>query len=253
MPELRGDGWILLSLQFLRCQSAPSRCNEILFEAWRMSAWDFDSDGSKLTYSKLSIKWPNAREMEESTALLRRSRDNGENLFGVFGVRDGVRMSSATYTDANLQNTCFEGFTQKDKFTNLIVVKFKRDSTTGSVPLNSRGGYTLSRWLASTAYCAGKLVAFWAGFIVVRTGCGRRHPAVALGMTGIAFEVVRSIKLATDFLWQVMQIHCLKAAFEKATVVTNRIKHGGGKFQTRYRPESMGVCISVEQQKLCLW
>ena len=70
------------------------------------------------------IRWPSYEEMKASAALLENNRINGLLLTGVFAVTDGGRMPCADYTDCNLQNAYFEGFTQAVEATNLFVFNF---------------------------------------------------------------------------------------------------------------------------------
>lgn len=70
------------------------------------------------------IRWPTHDEMRVSSALLERNREYGPLLHGVFAVADGGRMPCATYTDEFLQNAYWEGFTQADEVTNLLVMNF---------------------------------------------------------------------------------------------------------------------------------
>ena len=44
---------------------------------------------------------------------------------GIFAVTDGARMPCAKFTDPNIQNAYFEGFTQGTEVTNLLVWNFK--------------------------------------------------------------------------------------------------------------------------------
>lgn len=70
------------------------------------------------------IKWPSYDEMKASASLLENNRINGGLLQGIFAVTDGGRMPCADYTDTNLQNAYFEGFTQGVEVTNLFVFNF---------------------------------------------------------------------------------------------------------------------------------
>ena len=70
------------------------------------------------------IRWPTVEEMKASSALLERNRVYGSLLKGVFAVSDGGRMRCADYTDTNLHNAYFEGYTQNMEVTNLFVGNF---------------------------------------------------------------------------------------------------------------------------------
>ena len=70
------------------------------------------------------IRWPTMDEMKASALLLRRHRQYVPLLEGVFAVTDGARMPCADYTNVDLQNAYFEGYTQEVQLTNLFVWKF---------------------------------------------------------------------------------------------------------------------------------
>lgn len=70
------------------------------------------------------IRWPTVVEMKQLASLLENSRLNSPLMQGVFAVTDGNRMPCADYTDTNLQNAYFEGFTQAVEVTNLFVFNF---------------------------------------------------------------------------------------------------------------------------------
>ena len=70
------------------------------------------------------VRWPNIEEMRASAALLEQNRIHGRLLQGVFGITDGGRMPCADYTDLDLQNAHFEGFTQNVEVTNLFLWSF---------------------------------------------------------------------------------------------------------------------------------
>ena len=73
---------------------------------------------------EFEIRWPTVEEMKASSALLERNRVYRPFLKGVFAVTDGGRMPCADYTDTNLQNAYFEGYTQNVEVTNLFVWNF---------------------------------------------------------------------------------------------------------------------------------
>ena len=79
---------------------------------------------NKKRHKDFGIRWPNVDEMKLSAELLQRNRPHGHFLGGVFGVVDGGRMPCAHYVDSNLQNAFFEGFTQNEEITNLLVFNF---------------------------------------------------------------------------------------------------------------------------------
>lgn len=76
-------------------------------------------------HDALSIKWPSHTEMKESSELLKLNRENGQYLNNVFGVVDGGRMPCADYTDVDMQNAYYEGYTTNVEVTNLLVYNFK--------------------------------------------------------------------------------------------------------------------------------
>lgn len=71
------------------------------------------------------VKWPSVQEMQESNQLLMDTREHGHLLRGVFAVVDGGRMPCADYTDPNIQNAYYEGYTCCVEITNLFVYNFK--------------------------------------------------------------------------------------------------------------------------------
>ena len=73
---------------------------------------------------EFEIRWPSVEEMEASSSLLQSNRVYGPFLKGVFAVTDGGRMPCADYTDKNLQNAYYEGYTQNVEVTNLFVWNF---------------------------------------------------------------------------------------------------------------------------------
>lgn len=75
----------------------------------------------KKTRQEFEIRWPNETEMEASSMLLQTNRTFGPLMKGEFAVTDGGRMPCADYTDPNMQNAYFEGFTQGVEATNLFV------------------------------------------------------------------------------------------------------------------------------------
>jgi len=96
-----------------------------------MSAWlDYSMEVlfKVVTDSSLTdfeIKWPTPQQMEFSAELLRRNRQHGQLLQGTFGISDGGRMPCAIYTNPDLQNAYFEGFTQAVEVSNLFVWNFQ--------------------------------------------------------------------------------------------------------------------------------
>ena len=73
---------------------------------------------------EFEIRWPRVEEMKASSALLEQNRVHGLLLRGVFAITDGGRMPCADYTDLDLKNAYFEGFTQNVEDTNLFVWNF---------------------------------------------------------------------------------------------------------------------------------
>lgn len=71
------------------------------------------------------VKWPKIEEMDESHRLLKFNRSNGPLLPNVFAVIDGARMPCADYTDSDLQNAFYEGYTGNTEITNIFVFNFK--------------------------------------------------------------------------------------------------------------------------------
>jgi len=76
------------------------------------------------TRTEFKIKWPNFEGMKASVSLLESNRANGRYLKGIFGITDGGGTPCADYTDLNLQNAYFEGFSQGVEMTNLSVFNF---------------------------------------------------------------------------------------------------------------------------------
>ena len=70
------------------------------------------------------ICWPSEHEMRNSASLLTRNRPYGRLLSGVFAVMDGGRMPCASYSDPDVQNAFWEGYTQAHEVTNLFVWNF---------------------------------------------------------------------------------------------------------------------------------
>ena len=79
---------------------------------------------NKRKHRDFEIRWPTVDEMKLSAELLWKSRPQWHLLRGVFGVVDGGRMPCAHYVDPELQNAFFEGFTQNEEVTNLLVFNF---------------------------------------------------------------------------------------------------------------------------------
>ena len=76
------------------------------------------------TDTNCEIRWPSVEEMKRSEQLLTKNRKYESLLKGVFGVTDGGRMPCAVFSDPNMQNAYFEGFTQSVEVTNLFVFNF---------------------------------------------------------------------------------------------------------------------------------
>ena len=82
---------------------------------------------------EFEIRWPNVEEMRASASLLEHNRTYGHLLQGLFAITDIGRMPCADYTDVDLQNAYFEGFTQNVEVTNLFVRNFFGDIIHASV------------------------------------------------------------------------------------------------------------------------
>ncbi|CDF40129.1 unnamed protein product [Chondrus crispus] len=76
---------------------------------------------------EFEIRWPTHDDQKASAAPLENNRINEPLLQGVFAVTDGGRMACADFTNANLQNAYFEGYTQAVEVTNLFVFNFFRE------------------------------------------------------------------------------------------------------------------------------
>ena len=70
------------------------------------------------------IRWPTCTEMQASASLIQNNRPLGALLTVVFAITDGARRPCAEYTDVDLQNAYFEGYTQCVEVTNLFVWNF---------------------------------------------------------------------------------------------------------------------------------
>lgn len=58
------------------------------------------------------VQWPRADDMKCSASLIEHKRDHEHLLTDIFAVMDGAQMPRATYSDADLQNVYYEGYTQ---------------------------------------------------------------------------------------------------------------------------------------------
>ena len=74
--------------------------------------------------TKFEVRWPTVEEMQSSSALLQTNPRLGPLLEGVFAVVDGARLPCADYTNADLQNAFYEGYTQSVEVTNSFVWNF---------------------------------------------------------------------------------------------------------------------------------
>lgn len=70
---------------------------------------------------EFAVTWPTESEMLSSAGLLETNRPLGPVLRGIFAVMDGGRMPCVSYTDPDLQNACWESFTQAEEVTKLFV------------------------------------------------------------------------------------------------------------------------------------
>ena len=77
------------------------------------------------TVREFRVKWPGQEEMDDSYNLLKMNRKHGHLLPNVFGILDGGRMPCAAFTDGNLQNAFYEGYTGNVEITNIFVFNFK--------------------------------------------------------------------------------------------------------------------------------
>lgn len=67
------------------------------------------------------IRLPNEEQIQGSAALLENDRVNGHLLRGILAVMDGDLMPCATYRSPELQKSFWEGFTQAEEVSNLLV------------------------------------------------------------------------------------------------------------------------------------
>lgn len=70
------------------------------------------------------VSWPTEAEMKESSLALMKNRPNGRMMKGIFAVVDGGRVPCAHYTDCDMQNAYYEGYTGNVEVTNLLVFNF---------------------------------------------------------------------------------------------------------------------------------
>lgn len=97
----------------------------------------------KKRHPDLRIEWPSESEMKESAELLSKNRRNGSLLQKIFGVLDGGRLPCADYTDSDVQNAFYEGYTTSVEVTNLFAFNFKGELIHAAV--NFPGSYHDSR------------------------------------------------------------------------------------------------------------
>ena len=114
----RSDPMYRLCVEFGIVPSTAQVCIDIGLEVLLRIVRDPSS-------SDFDVTWPDNDAIKESAMLLERNRKYGRLLKGIFAVTDGARMPSAKYTNSNIQNAFFEGFTQGTEVTNLLVWNFK--------------------------------------------------------------------------------------------------------------------------------
>ena len=130
-PQHRSVDLLAMSLWYLKTKgSTYMLCPIFGIVPASLSVWlDYSPEVllrvvKKPSRADFEIRWPNEGEMRASSMLLQNNRTYGPYLKGVFAVPDGGRMPCADYTDTNLQNAYFEGFTQGVEVTNLFVWNF---------------------------------------------------------------------------------------------------------------------------------
>lgn len=70
---------------------------------------------------EFKVKWLTVTEMETSFDKRFYSRSNGRLLRGIFVVANGIKIPCADYTDANLQNSYYEGYTCNTEVEHLFI------------------------------------------------------------------------------------------------------------------------------------
>lgn len=76
------------------------------------------------TVPEFMVAWPTVQEMDQSYNLLKMNRENGKLLPDVFGVMDGGRFPCADYSNKDVQNAYYEGYTGNVEVTNIFVFNF---------------------------------------------------------------------------------------------------------------------------------
>ena len=100
------------------------------------------------SYTEFEIRWPSLTEMKASASILERNREYGKLMAGIFAVVDGARTPCADFTDADLQNAYWEGYTQSVEVTNLFVWNFSGEII--HAVINYPGSWHDSRVAASS-------------------------------------------------------------------------------------------------------
>ncbi len=93
--------------------------------------------------------------MPASASVLQKNRPLVALLTGVFAITDGARMPCAEYTDIDLQNAYFEGYTQCAEVTNLFVWNFYGEIIHAAVKF-ARGWHDI-RPASASGLCLPKL------------------------------------------------------------------------------------------------
>ena len=130
-PQLRSVDLLGLALWYLKTRGTKyNLCPIFGIVPASITVWlDFSLEVllnvvEKRSRAYFEIRWPTEEEMLASSLLLQHNREYGPLLKGVFAVTDGGRMPCADYTEPNLQNAYYEGFTQSVEVTNLFVWNF---------------------------------------------------------------------------------------------------------------------------------
>lgn len=70
------------------------------------------------------LEWPTEEEIGLSAQLLEKNRNYGPLLKGVFSVMDGAHFRNADYTNLDIQNGFYDGYSSDVEITNLLVFDF---------------------------------------------------------------------------------------------------------------------------------
>lgn len=131
-PHVTGTDLLGIALWYLKTSSNQyAMCPVFGFVPTSINVWlDYALEVllqvvKKKDRQEFVVKWPSSDEMIQSNNLLKENRQNGRVLDGIFAVVDGGRIPCAEYTDKDLQNAYYEGYTQSVEVTNLFVWNFK--------------------------------------------------------------------------------------------------------------------------------